>query len=583
MRPECCQRFDTIAVPVHMLRFLSVRNLAVIDRVEVEFEPGLTVLTGETGAGKSVLVEAIDLLVGGRASADLVRTGEDQASIQAIFERPDASEVIVRREISAAGRSRAFVDDVLATSAALRELGGALIDLHGQHEHQTLLDPAQHVDVLDVVAGHDDLIARVSELFDEWRSASAALERTRLDDREKRARIEMASFQLQDIETIAPQPGEDESLAGEKGVLTNIDRLSRWSAEAYTQLYDGDSAALHSLAAVWKRIAELATLDPRFTPYLDSRDEVTSRLDDLAFFLRSYASDLDASPERLQAVEDRLAAIERLKRKYGPTLADVLTRQQGLKQELAELGASDERAAALQAQEGEARQRFLRIAHDLSARRRHTARGFARALEADLAELAMPKSRIDVRITEVSAPESWSRRGVDEVELMFSPNPGEELRPLARIASGGELSRLMLAMRMLAAPDESGRTLIFDEVDAGIGGAAADAVGARLQSLGARYQVLCVTHLAQIAARADAHLQISKQVRGGRTHTVLTRLDDPGREAELGRMIAGEAVSARVLASARELLATRRVREHRPKGESESRPPAKAKGKRSGA
>jgi DNA repair protein RecN (Recombination protein N) len=558
-----------------MLRFLSVRNLAVIDRVEVEFTPGLTALTGETGAGKSVLIEAIDLLVGGRASADLVRTGEEQATVQAIFESADGRELILRREVSAQGRSRGFVDDVLATSAALRERGAALVDLHGQHEHQTLLDPAVHVDMLDAFAGQHDRVAQVGERFDEWRGAVLALERTQLDDREKRARIEMAEFQRQEIVAVDPAAGEDEALDAERAVLSNVDKLSRWCGEAYGALYEGEHAALSSLATVWKRLADLAALDARFAPYLDQRDDVQSRLDDLAFFLRSYAGGLDASPDRLQTVEDRLAAIERLKRKYGPSLADVRARRQALDQELAELGAGEERAAALAAHEADARRRFRAVARALSDERRKAARALGRALEVDLAELALPKCRVDVRVSEASSADGWTRRGLDEVEFFFSPNPGEDVRPLARIASGGELSRVMLSLRMLAAPDQPGRTLIFDEVDAGIGGAAADAVGARLQALAARHQVLCITHLAQIAARADTHLQISKHIRGGRTVTALSRLDDAGREAELGRMIAGAAVSPRVLASARELLASRRIGENRPKGESESPPAAK--------
>jgi DNA repair protein RecN (Recombination protein N) len=566
-----------------MLRFLSVRNLAVIDRIEVELDRGLTALTGETGAGKSVLVEAIDLLVGGRASADLVRTGEEQAAVQAIFETSDGREVIVRRDVSAQGRSRAFIGDALATSTALRELGATLVDLHGQHEHQALLDAAAHVELVDVFAGHEASVADVGASFDDWRAAVTALERTRLDDREKRARIEMASFHLQEIDAVAPVPGEDETLAAERAVLGNADRLSRWSGEAYAALYDGDRAALTSLAAVWKRIADLASLDPRFNVYLEQREEVRSRLDDLAFFLRSYAADLDASPDRLQSVEDRLAVLDRVKRKHGPALADVIARRDALRQELAELGAGEERAAALGAREAETRDRFLRAARALSAARRAAARSLGRALEADLAELAMPKSRIDIRLAEIVSADGWTRRGIDQVEFFFSPNPGEEPRPLARIASGGELSRLMLSLRLLAAPDQPGRTLIFDEVDAGIGGAAADAVGARLQSLAGRQQVLCITHLAQIAARADTHLHIAKHVRGGRTVTTINRLDQAGREAELGRMIAGAAVSPRVLASARELLATRQSSEDRPKGESESPSRAKAKGRRSGA
>jgi len=565
-----------------MLRFLGVRHLAVIDHLEVEFERGLNVLTGETGAGKSVLVEAIDLLTGGRASADLVRTGEDVATIQAIFDRPDGREVIVRREISAQGRSRAFIDDALATSTALRELGASLVDLHGQHEHQALVDPSEHLSLLDEFAGHEAPLAALGTRYDEWRTAAMGLERTRLDDREKRARIEMASFQLQEIDAVGPKAAEDESLSAERVVLSNADRLSRLSAEAYAALYEGESAALAALAAVWKRVGDLASLDARFQPYVDQREDVKSRLEDLAYFLRSYTADLEASPDRLQAVEDRLAAIERLKRKHGPTLDDVLRRRQALLDELAELGASEERAAVLEARERDTRAAFLREAQALSTARRSAATALGRALEADLASLAMPRSKVDVRVAEQPNEATWTRAGIDTAEFFFSPNPGEDLRPLARIASGGELSRVMLALRMRAAPDEAGRTLVFDEVDAGIGGAAADAVGARLQALGRRYQVVCITHLPQIAARAGTHFQIAKQVRGGRTLTTVSRLDDAGRELELGRMIAGAEVSAQVLASAREML-TLRKSEYNTKGESETSGQAKAKGKRRGA
>ncbi|HYN08624.1 MAG TPA: DNA repair protein RecN [Vicinamibacterales bacterium] len=563
-----------------MLRFLGVRHLAVIERLEVEFEPGLNVLTGETGAGKSVIVDAIDLLVGGRASADLVRTGESAASIQAIFERHGGHEVIVRREVSAQGRSRAFIDDALATTAALRELGATLIDLHGQHEHQTLLDPAEHAAVLDEFAGHGDRVAEVTGHFDHWRAAESALARTQLDDREKRARIEMASFQLQEIDQIAPQAGEDETLAAERVVLANADRLSRLSSDAYSSLYEGEEAALSALAVVWKRLSDLSALDPRFAPYVDQRDDIKSKLEDLAFFLRSYSAGLDA-PERLQTVEDRLAALERLKKKYGPTLEAVLDRQRALRDELAELGAGEERTAELESRARDTRASFLHAARELSAARRTAARRLGHALESDLAELAMPNARLDVRVAEMPSPDTWTNRGTDDVELFFSPNPGEELRPLAAIASGGELSRVMLALRTLAKHDEPGRTLVFDEVDVGIGGAAADAVGARLQALGRRHQVICITHLAQIAARAGVHFHTAKHVRGGRTLTSLTRLDDSGREGELARMIAGVEVTPSVLASARDLLAIRRDGEAKAKGETPRM--AKAKGRRSGA
>ena len=570
-----------------MLRFLAIRHLAVIDHLEIDLAPGLTVLTGETGAGKSMFVEAIDLLTGGRASADLVRTGEDSATVQAIFEHHsrDIPDTIVRREISAQGRSRAYIDDALATSAALRDLGTRLVDLHGQHEHQSLLDPAEHAGLVDTFADHPATLARVAAAYEAWRLAANALERTRLSAREKSARIEWVTFQLQDLDRIAPKPDEDDTLLAERNVLANADKLTRLSTEAFAQLYEGEGAALSSLGGVWKRLADLAALDERFSPYLEQRDEVRSKLEDLAFMLRDYANDLDASPDRLQQVEDRLAALERLKLKHGPALTDVITKHDALRAELDALQASDEAAAGLERQAAEAAGKFREVALNLSSARKVAGQRLAKSLEASLSQLAMPKSRVEVRVESFPSDESrWTAAGLDAVEFYLSPNPGEDVRPLARIASGGELSRIMLAIKTLATPDEAGRTLIFDEVDAGIGGAAADAVGAKLQELGRRFQVLCITHLPQIAARGDHHLHISKQVKGGRTVTTVARLTGPDREVELARMIAGDRVSEQVLASARELLSVNRQgrgeSEIAAKGESESRPAAKAKGKR---
>lgn len=585
-----------------MLRFLSIRHLAVIDQLEIDLEPGLTVLTGETGAGKSMLVEALDLLVGGRASADLVRTGEDTATVQAIFEMSDAREAtrgtvreaIIRREVSAQGRSRAFIDDALATTTALREFGAGLVDLHGQHEHQALLNPESHGPLLDGNLGAPELLASVAERYDAWREARAALDRTQLSEREKAARIELINFQLGDIDKVSPKAGEDEQLGEERTMLANADRLTRLSTEAYAALYDGEHAALGSLATAWKRVADLADLDPKARPYLDQRDEVKSRLEDLAFFLRGYTDGLDASPARLQDVEDRLALIERLKRKYGPELGDVIERRNSLKAELAALGASEEQASQLARRAADAAESFVAVARQLSAARRKVGTTLGRQLESALATLAMPKCRVDIRTTTHEQDESrWTRAGIDAVEFYLSPNPGEELRPLAKIASGGELSRVMLALHGLsadAADADAGtvRTLVFDEVDAGIGGEAADAVGAQLQQLADRCQVICITHLPQIAARGDAHFVIDKQVKGGRTMTTVTRLDPGGREQELARMIAGAAISPSVLASAKEMLVGRQRKqpflpkksEQTSKGESESRPRAKAKAPR---
>jgi DNA repair protein RecN (Recombination protein N) len=540
----------------HMIRFLSISHLAVIDKLELEFAPGLNVLTGETGAGKSILVGAVGLLVGGRASADLVRTGEETASVQAVFDRPDGTEVIVRREVSSQGRSRAFVDGTLVTSAALRDAAGSLVDLHGQHEHQVLLDPAAHIDLLDEFAGLTPEREGVAVAFRAWQQVRDERARLAAAEQQKASRAEFLAFQLSEIDKAAPLPGEDDELATTRSVLANADRLQRLCEEAYTALYEGDDAALPALAIVWKKVGELAALDPKFTSYVDAREAVKSQLEDLAFFLRSYTQNIDASPARLQEIEDRLAVLERLKRKHGPSLTDVIEKGASLHRELHEIEHATERAAELDAALATARDAYRRVAGDLSSRRRAAAREFARALEKALADLAMAKTRCEVRF----APESgdgegrWSERGLDEAEFYISPNPGEEVRPLARIASGGELSRIMLALKTLASTDAPGKTLIFDEVDAGIGGAVADVVGARLRLLGDRFQVLCITHLPQIAAYGSTHYRIDKSVRAGRTSTGVTRVDGPAREEEIARMIGGADISATVLAGAREMI-----------------------------
>jgi DNA repair protein RecN (Recombination protein N) len=467
-----------------MLRFLSIRHLAVIDRLELEFEPGLNVLTGETGAGKSILVGAVGLLVGGRASSELVRTGEETATVEAIFDTPDRRELIIRREVSAQGRSRASVDGALVTTAALRELCGGLVDLHGQHEHQVLLDPTSHVDLLDEFAGARVERDAAAAAFSRMQAVRADRDRLMTGEREKAARAEFLSFQLTEIERAALKPGEDEELAAARQVLANADKLQRLCAEAYDSLYEGDRAALPALAAVWKKLGDLATLDGRFAPYLDARAAVKSHLEDLAFFLRSYSAAIDASPARLQEVEDRLASIERLKKKHGPALDDVIRRGEQVRRELHDIEHATERAAELDAALERARAEYLTAASALSAKRRRSAPEFARAIEKSLADLAMNRTRCELRFADAESEPQWSGRGLEQGEFYLSPNPGEDLKPLARIASGGELSRVMLALKTLASTDVPGKTLIFDEVDAGIGGGVADVVGARLQRLG---------------------------------------------------------------------------------------------------
>ena len=543
-----------------MLRFLSIRHLAVIDSLELEFEPGLTVLTGETGAGKSILVGAVGLLVGGRASAELVRTGEESAAVEAIFDTPDGRELIVRREVSAQGRSRASVDGALTTSAALRDLCGGLVDLHGQHEHQMLLDPAAHLEVLDEFAGVSVERGSVAATFGRWQQLRAERERLMTGEREKAARAEFLSFQLAEIERVNPQPGEDEQLAATRTVLANADKLHRLCSEAYDSLYEGDQAALPALGVVWRKLGDLASLDARFVPYVDARQSVKSQLEDLAYFLRSYSATIDASPARLQEVEDRLALLERIKKKHGPALAAVIERVGELRRELRDIEHATERVAEIDRELESARAEYLTAASALTAKRTAAAVQFSRALEKSLGDLAMPRTRCDVRFTTAETEAQWNERGVEQGEFYISPNPGEDLKQLARIASGGELSRIMLALKTLASTDAPGKTLIFDEVDAGIGGAVADVVGSRLQRLGGRFQVLCITHLPQIAAYGGTHFRIEKSVRAGRTQTHVAKVNGTSREEEVARMIGGADVSATVRASAREMLRSRERR-----------------------
>src|SRR5688500_4469256 len=498
-----------------MLRFLRIEHLAVIDAVEVEFEPGLNVLTGETGAGKSMLVEAIGLLMGGRAPPDLIRTGETQAQVQAEFDMADlkvgttkvrgaglqaTQALIVRRDINAQGRSRAFANDTLVSAAALAEHTSPLVELHGQHEHQTLLDPQSHLLMLDEFAGLGAAREQVSGAFRHWKLLQSEFDAFEMDERERAARLDLLKFQVGELEKAALREGEDDELETTRRVLSSADKLQRLCSEAYAALYDSDEAALARLSTVWKRVAELAEVDPGFQPHLDARDAIKPQLEDLAQTLRAYGAQIDASPGRLQQVEDRLALLDRLKRKYGGSVSELIAKKDSLRRQLDALANADERRLGLEAETRAAREAYLGRARALSRERRAAASQFGSRIQALLGELAMGRAHFEVRF-DVEPPESaWSETGIDVAECYLSANVGEDPRPLARIASGGELSRVMLAIRTLAAAGAPGKTLIFDEIDAGIGGRVANVVGKKLRDLGDSFQVLCITHLPQIAA-----------------------------------------------------------------------------------
>lgn len=552
---------------------MKIKNIAVVSQVEIGFESGLNLLTGETGAGKSILVDALSLLCGGRASAEMIRTGEAQASIEGVVESrglaamlerqglpADSDEMILRREISATGKGRASVNGALVPVSLLREVALPVIEIHGQHDQRGLLDSQQHLEIVDALAGAATLARarEVAQAFGTLGRVRAELEALRRDAREQVRRREMLEFQAREIEVASLAPDEEEALRAEKAVQANAEKLLALSEECYSLLYEDDAAVLAQLRQVFKRLGELESIDPRFRPHLEARDSIVPALEDLALALRDYREKVHAAPGRLDAIESRLALIDRLKRKYGATLHEVIAFGDRCRAELQALGSPEERASALEQELAIAEEKYLGPASALSGARRQAAEDLSQRVEAELRHLAMEKARFRVGFEPPAARPgdraTWTERGLESAEFLLSPNPGEELRPLAKIASGGELSRVLLALESVASRGGAARTLVFDEVDVGIGGRVADVVGRKLRELAERHQVLCVTHLPQIAAQADRHHAVRKRVERGRTLTEVVPLGDEARVEEIARMLAGETVTEAARENARQLL-----------------------------
>ena len=467
-----------------MIRFLRIQNFSVVKELELELQPGFTVLTGETGAGKSIVFGALALLVGGRSTSNLVRTGEDKACVQAIVEDSRGNELILRREVNAQGRSRAFINDEFTTVAKLQDIGRRIVYLYGQHDHQTLLDPSNHLILLDAYAGIQNETAVVRDTYRSWRRARSQLDDCSQSVKDTVERVELLTFQGDEIDRVNPKTGEDSTLNAKRSRLVNAERLASLCGEAFSLLYESDDAVLSALSHVWRDIDELALLDEKFAPYASGRVAVESQLEDLAFFLRSYRSEIETSPEELASIESRLAELEHLKRKYGSTLEEVLQSRDRIRTELAILTTSREQLAQFAGDEREHQEQFRQLADALGNRRRTKASELRLELEQLLSNLAIPHARFEVRFNTAPLAESfWTEHGIDELEFFFSANPGETLRPLSKVASGGELSRVMLALKTLACNDDLGRTLVFDEVDAGIGGTVADKMGSMLRTL----------------------------------------------------------------------------------------------------
>ena len=547
-----------------MLVELTVENYAVVEKVRVRFHRGLNLLTGETGSGKSIVVDALALLYGGRASAEMVRTGAERARIAGIFEVDAAAlpegvdaedgELIIEREILANGKSRAFAGGRPVTASLLKELARSLGDIHGQHDQQQLFSPAVQREMLDEFGATRESAATVASLFARWRAASEELAELDRTAQEKLRQADMWSFQRSEIEAVNPQPGEDAQLDHERRVLRNVVRLAETAGAAHASLYEDPQSVTAQLGTVMRRLEEMARIDESVREVLAALDPARAAVDDAARALSHYLGKLEADPARLEEIETRLAALEKLKRKYGATLEAVISFGADAARQLDALESSSERQTILKKEAAALAADYEAAARELSELRKAAAGRLAKKVASELAALAMENTRVEIR---VSAAE-WSAMGADTVEIMISPNVGEELKPLDKIASGGELSRVALALKTCAAAaggaPANPRTLVFDEVDAGVGGAAAEAVGRRLQKLSRSSQILCVTHLAQIAGFAAHHYLVEKHAERGRTITTIEELDSPSRTREIGRMLSGERVTPEALRHAEKLI-----------------------------
>jgi len=554
-----------------MLKLLRISNIALISSLDMDFGPGLTLLTGETGAGKSILIDSLGLLLGGRGSVDLIRTGEEVAVVEGAFESSmaralldahglpsDGDEIVVRREFNVTGKSKATLNGALVPLTVLRQIAPQLAVIHGQNEPLELLDPGSHLEVVD---RHGGLLAEakgVYERYGEWARAGAALDSFRLEARELERRRDTLEYQVAEIRKSELKPGEEEALRQEKTRQANAGRLASLASEAFSLLYEDESAVLTRLSQVYRRVEELATMDPRFNAHLEPKDAVRAQIEDLALFLRDYQDSLTVSPGRLDEIEARLVVLERLKKKYGATLEDVSRFGETCQDELKRLSSPEEQERRLQAEWTEAAHRFRTAATALSSKRRKAARDLETKIRSELAQLAMEKTRFAVRFDpedpDAHLESLWSERGLEKGQFLLSPNPGEELRPLDRIASGGELSRILLALRSVAGVEATGRTLVFDEVDAGIGGRVAEVVGKKLKALAQRDQVLCVTHLPQIASLANKHYAVQKSIERGRTLTSVRALSSEDRVDEVARMLGGETITDAARRHAREMV-----------------------------
>jgi DNA repair protein RecN (Recombination protein N) len=558
-----------------MLAELRIRNFAIIEEAVLEFSPGLNVLSGETGAGKTIILSALGLLLGGRASPDVIRTDSNEAAVEALFEiegelalegfadRPaDRRELVIRRVIAEGGRSRVLIDGELATVQTLSRVGPALVQVYGQHEQQSLLRTEGHELVLDRFAGVEKLLGEYRERHQLAHSIKARLDDLTRRERERAGLLELARFRVLELEKAELVPGEDEELQKERVVLANAAKLSVAAHESEEMLYGAEGAALDIIAKAEARLVEAAELDAALKETLETLKSSRANLEDAAHSLRAYADRIEADPARLEEIDNRIQELTRLKRKYGGSIDEAIRTLEKSRAEIAELENVETSKHQTENELERALEDLLAAAKKLSAERKRGAAELKRKMEAELKTLGMRSPVFEARLDAIAQSETMLTRdgvtmgssGIDSVEFHLSPNLGQPPMPLARIASGGELSRVMLALKRLEAQRRGITTMIFDEVDAGIGGEIAQVVGRKLKELARYHQILCVTHLPQIAAFAERHFHVEKEERRGSTRSRVRQLETSERTDEIARMLGGAEVSDKFRRAAKELL-----------------------------
>lgn len=552
-----------------MLVELHIENFAVVERLRLRFHHGLNLLTGETGSGKSIIVDSLGLLFGGRASAEVVRSGTERARISGIFDLPESpalralleeagialeeNELLIEREILANGKSRAFAASRPVTAAVLKQLAPWLGDIHGQNEQQQLHDAVAQRGILDSFAGAGEAKRLVTGIFRAWRDCDRELEEIAQREQEQLRLADLWSFQRKEIEALDLQPGEDGELENEKRVLQNVTRLSEHAEAAFTALYDAPNSALAQARAAQRRVDELARIDGQLGEVAEVLKPAVIALEEAGRTLRDYLSHLEADPARLETVESRLAAIDKLKRKYGASIEEILAFLAEVQGKMRTVETASELRAEIEARRKKLAGEYETAASKLTALRKQAARQLEKRVEQELGALAMAGTTFRVSFSE----SAWTEDGRDAVVFLVSANRGEEPRELSKVASGGEVSRIALAIKTCVERERPGGTqhlLVFDEVDAGIGGEAAEAVGRRLKELSRGYQVLCVTHQAQIASFANFHYRVEKKESKGRTVATVVELDGPERTREIGRMLSGQRLTPEALLHAEQLI-----------------------------